>query len=30
MENKKCLKCEGTEFAEGTDFIYPSDRVKCL
>ncbi|RHW41975.1 hypothetical protein D1B31_04845 [Neobacillus notoginsengisoli] len=21
MENKKCLKCGGTEFAEGTDFI---------
>jgi len=21
MENKKCLKCGGTEFAEGTDFV---------
>lgn len=21
MENKKCLKCGGTEFAEGTDFM---------
>lgn len=21
MENKECLKCGGTEFAEGTDFM---------